>query len=413
MAAKDPAANQSVLSALDWAREKAAPYLTWLPDWLEPHAVDVIGVLVLLAAAYAVWKKFAELWSLVIWLARKLWRWKTGYKPPKREIVIAVERKIDELRGLITAQAENAEEGGQTLSEDAIDRAVAAAQEVLSSNDPLKADAQEALRKGDVQAAEAALETAFEREVEAAMRIGDEAAQLKAKAARTAREKAALAATRSVAEAIRWYRKASELEPKHPWTQIELARLYKAGGNLSAAAKAARAAHDLADEDRDRSVALDEIGDVLRWQGDLGKALESYLASMVIAERLAKADASNAALQRDLSVSHNKIGDVRLAQGDLGKALESHQASMVIREHLAKADASNAALQRDLSVSHERIGDLNEVRGEFAGAVEAYESSHVIARSLAMRFPDHMQFQSDLKITERRLAELRAAAIQD
>ena len=365
MAAKDPAANQSVLSALDWAREKAAPYLTWLPDWLEPHAVDVIGVLVLLAAAYAVWKKFAELWSLVIWLARKLWRWKTGYKPPKREIVIAVERKIDELRGLITAQAENAEEGGQTLSEDAIDRAVAAAQEVLSSNDPLKADAQEALRKGDVQAAEAALETAFEREVEAAMRIGDEAAQLKAKAARTAREKAALAATRSVAEAIRWYRKASELEPKHPWTQIELARLYKAGGNLSAAAKAARAAHDLADEDRDRSVALDEIGDVLRWQGDLGKALES------------------------------------------------HQASMVIREHLAKADASNAALQRDLSVSHERIGDLNEVRGEFAGAVEAYESSHVIARSLAMRFPDHMQFQSDLKITERRLAELRAAAIQD
>ncbi len=80
---------------------------------------------------------------------------------------------------------------------------------------------------------------------------------------------------------------------------------------------------------------------------------------------------------------------------------------MVIRERLAQADASNAGAQRDLSVSQQRIGDLREARGEIAAAIEAYEGSLVIAQSLADRFPDHRQFRSELEITKRRLDELR------
>ena len=43
-------------------------------------------------------------------------------------------------------------------------------------------------------------------------------------------------------------------------------------------------------------------------------ALQSFRASLAIAERLAKADAGNAGWQRDLSVSYEKVGNVLAAQ---------------------------------------------------------------------------------------------------
>ena len=49
-----------------------------------------------------------------------------------------------------------------------------------------------------------------------------------------------------------------------------------------------------------------KIGDVLAKKGDLQGAGEAYRASLVIAERLAAADPSNAQLQRDLSASQRK-----------------------------------------------------------------------------------------------------------
>jgi len=361
VAVNDPTFLQSVSAALEWARAKASPYLTWLPDELEPHAVDAIAFLVLLVAVVGIWSAGADLWRRAIWGPRAVWRLITGYEPPEIEIeaIQRTEAKVDDLHDLIAAQVARAEEGGVSLPEDAIDRAVEAAREVLASNDPSKAEAREALREGNVRAAEDALEEAFGREAKDASLIDDQAAQLKAKAARTAREKAALAATRSVAEALRWYRQAAELEPEDCWTHIELARLHRVGGNLVAAHDAAQTALGAAKTDRDQSLALDELGDVLRLQGDLGKALESY------------------------------------------------QASHGIFERLAEADASNAGLQRNLSVSHERIGDLHEMRGETFAAVGEYEASLVIAQTLADRFPDHPQFQTDLVITKRRLNELR------
>jgi tetratricopeptide (TPR) repeat protein len=264
------------------------------------------------------------------------------------------------LRADLLGQARAAEAQGEALQPDAVERAVAAAREVFASNDPDKAAAQDALRDGDVAKAEAALAAAFEREKRAAVSLSDEADQLRQKTARTATEKAALAATRSTAEAIEWYEQAAALVPDDCWTHIELRRLYATAGNLGTALEAAQRARQTAATDRDASVAGNEIGDVLR------------------------------------------------AQGDLGKALDSYRASLDIRERLAAADASNAALQRDLSVSYEKVGDVLERMDDVGGAVEAYERSLPIAEALAARWPDHPQFRSDVEIIWRRLAALMA-----
>ena len=468
MTEKDLEPGQSITPTLDGAQVEVAPYLAWLPDWLEPYAVYAVAVIVIIGFLFALWRTGVDIWRLVIWAPKIIWRRVTGYQPPKSvseqtldsakdaaEIAKRAELKIDDLHTLFAAQAKEPQDSRSTLPEEIIERAVAAAEEVLSSNDPAKAKAQEALRQGDVPTAEKALEEAFDREAEAATRLDDQAAQLKFKAARTAREIAALTAVRSVAEARRWYVKAAEFEPDDFWTHIELARLHQAGGDIIAALEAAQYALRVAGNDRERSVALNDIGDglvsqgaldrglesfqasmditkrlaeadasnanlqrdlsvshekigdVLVSQGALDRALESFQASMDIAKRLAEADASNANLQRDLSVSHNKIGDVWVSQGALDRALESFQASMDIRKRLAEADASNANLQRDLSVSHERIGDTHEHDGKISDAIASYEQSLIIVRSLARRFPKHQRFQSDLIITERRLNELR------
>jgi tetratricopeptide (TPR) repeat protein len=336
------------------ARAEAEGFFSWLPDPIGDYAIEAIALLIVVMAVIAWIKSGAEIWQ---W-ARACWRrLRGGAAPP--DVAKRTESKVDQIHALLTAQAE---QSGESASMSAIERAVAAAQEVLSSNDPTKAEARDAFNRGDLQAAESALARAYEREAADATRLDDQATMLKANAARTAREKAALAATRSAAEALDWYRKAAELVPEDFRTQVELSRLCAITGDTPSALTAGEAALAAADTERDRSVAL------------------------------------------------NEIGDVRVAQGDLAAALASFEASLAIFERLAGADASNAGLQRDLSVSHERIGDLREARDDVAGAVEAYEASLAIAQPLAERLPDHPQFRSDLEITLRRLAELRAKA---
>ena len=56
-------------------------------------------------------------------------------------------------------------------------------------------------------------------------------------------------------------------------------------------------------------MAYDKVGNVLAERGNLAEALTSYRAGLAIAERLAKADLSNAQWQWDVVVSHWKLAD--------------------------------------------------------------------------------------------------------
>ena len=147
-------------------------------------------------------------------------------------------------------------------------------------------------------------------------------------------------------------------------------------------------------------------GDAAVAYGDLDAALAAYQASLVIRQRLAAADPSNAAWQRDLSVSHNKLGDVLRAQGQLGDALAAYQASLVIFERLAAADPSNAAWQRDLFVSYARLGSVLEQVGDVAAAAEQYGKGRAITVRLTERDPSNATWRNDRAWIEQRLAAL-------
>jgi tetratricopeptide (TPR) repeat protein len=151
------------------------------------------------------------------------------------------------------------------------------------------------------------------RKVEDRLAVAGEARR---EAASAARQLGSMLKLFDSAGALKAFRQAAECDPEDFWTWIEIARLEQIVGNLAGARQAAEAALLLeTGDERSRSVAYNDVGDVQQAQGDLAAALTSYRASLAISERLAQADPGNAGWQRDLSVSQEKIGDVQQAQG--------------------------------------------------------------------------------------------------
>jgi tetratricopeptide (TPR) repeat protein len=161
--------------------------------------------------------------------------------------------------------------------------------------------------------------------------------------------------------------------------------------------------------ERNRGVALDNIGDVRQTQGDLSGARAAYEAGLVIAERLARQDPANTVLQRDLTVSYNKIGEVCQAQGDLTAARAAYEAGLAITERQTRQDPADAAWQRDLSISHNKIGDLRLAEGDLLGAQAAYEAGLAIAERLARQDPANVVWQRDLSISHNQIGDVRLA----
>ena len=182
------------------------------------------------------------------------------------------------------------------------------------------------------------------------------------------------------------------------WDWVELSQLYREANRLTDAAHAATRASEAAGSDRDRSIALNELGDTLLLQNDLSGAIERYQRGLDIAERLAKLDPSSAQAQRDVSVSLEKIGDVLVQRQDLAGAIERYQRSLDIAERLAKLDPSSAQAQRDVSVILSKIGDVLVQRQDLAGAIERYQRSLDIAERLAKLDPSSAQAQRDVSV---------------
>jgi tetratricopeptide (TPR) repeat protein len=96
---------------------------------------------------------------------------------------------------------------------------------------------------------------------------------------------------------------ATELDPDDFGSWVELARVAFEAGDLPGARAAAGSAAKTAANDRDRSVALSELGDVQMAAGELKGARQSFEESLQIARRLAAANPSSAETRRDAAVA--------------------------------------------------------------------------------------------------------------
>jgi len=159
---------------------------------------------------------------------------------------------------------------------------------------------------------------------------------------------------------------------------------------------------------KNRAAALGNRGHLAFAKGDLVEALQSYKASLEIAERLAAQDPGNAQWQRDLAASHGMIGDLRVAQGELPQALESYEASLTIKQRLVAKDPGNTASQHNLAVSHAKIGHVHMRQGDLPKALGAYQAGLGILIFLGVWNPGNAGWQHDLAASYNQIGDVRA-----
>lgn len=155
---------------------------------------------------------------------------------------------------------------------------------------------------------------------------------------------------------------------------------------------------------RDVSISLNKIADMLLEEGNRQAALDNYQKALAIAEKLAVDDPGQRLFQRDVAVSFERIADVLREEGDPQAALDNYQKCLAIAEKLAADDPGQPQLHRDVAVSLERIADVLREEGKRKAALVNYQNSLTIKEKLAADDPGQPQLQSDLAVSYAKLA---------
>jgi tetratricopeptide (TPR) repeat protein len=124
---------------------------------------------------------------------------------------------------------------------------------------------------------------------------------------------------------------------------------------------------------RDRSVMLEKIGDILVVLKNIDEALVAYKASLEIRIRLAAADPNNVNAQRDVFVAQEKLGDVFRMTGRYSEGLDAYSGALAAAERLIIVTGNNREWQRLVSKSHLNVGDMITLTGNLAGAEARYQ----------------------------------------
>jgi tetratricopeptide (TPR) repeat protein len=301
------------------------------------------------------------------------------------------EASIDEIETAVRAKSPK-------LTDAQINRFIQSLREL--KGDPSFARAVEEALKGNTRVAEGIWLQIYEDRKKERRKAQQEQAE-------AARNLAASAVTNSVADGLKWYREATDLDPDNMAGWGGLGDAAVAAGTLKEADAAFLKYIELARRarnEREVGVGLERRGDVQVAQGDLAGALTSYRDSLAIRDRLAQSDPGNAGWRHDLSASYDRVGDVQVAQGDLAGALKSYSDSLAIADRLAQSDPGNAGWRRDLSVSYERVGDVQVAQGDLASALTSYRDGFTIINRLAEADPGNAGWQRDLAVSHSKIA---------
>jgi len=188
-------------------------------------------------------------------------------------------------------------------------------------------------------------------------------------------------------EVIGRFEQLTRLNPDMTRNWIELGRLYQDRGQLDRARQAAEFANRsmLGSDVHDRTVVLNELGDVAAEAGDLAGAKARYDEGLALARELVKDTPSSAQAQRDISVSLDRLGDVAIQAGNLAEAKIWFEEGLLLARKLAKDRSTFAEAQRDISISLNKLGDATVLTGDLAGAEAACCQAIALAPDSGLR----------------------------
>jgi len=159
---------------------------------------------------------------------------------------------------------------------------------------------------------------------------------------------------------------------------------------------------------RDYSISLERMGDVLAAQAKWSDALRNYEASHSICLKLLSQDAKNSMWQSDLFWTYQDIGNVKLAQNNLQEAQNNYDAAFAIAKKLTETDSFNSEWESNLGIISEKKGETLTAQGMVTEALQNYRESSSIAKRLSETDPRNYEWKSNLAIVTEKIAEALA-----
>jgi tetratricopeptide (TPR) repeat protein len=211
---------------------------------------------------------------------------------------------------------------------------------------------------------------------------------------------------RDTAKAIEALEAARNARPDHFWTRVQLGRLYLRAGRTGESEVEARACSDFATTDRERSMALNQLGDVLMRQGRTDGALRAYEEGLKIARALLASDSGSAEVKPDLSVSLNKVGEVFLRQGRTDEALAAFDEALEVQRDLLASDPGSAEAKPGLSVSLNKVGEVCLRQGRTNEALATFEEALEVQRNLLGSDPGSAVAKRDVSVSLEKVGDV-------
>ena len=219
-----------------------------------------------------------------------------------------------------------------------------------------------ALAQGQTQAAKAI----FAQTVEAKTVEG---AAANREAAEAARHLGTLAFLDDTEEALRWYRRAVELDPANADGWNQLGHLHRRTGQLDQAEAAYRKVITLGETNGDLeaiAAGYGNLGLLYRTRGELDRAEEVLKKSLAINEKLS--------YQEGMADQYGNLGLLYQTRGELDRAEAMHKKALAIEEKLGR--------QKGMANQYGNLGLIYRTRGELDRAEEMLKKSLAIKEKL-------------------------------
>ena len=148
-----------------------------------------------------------------------------------------------------------------------------------------------------------------------------------------------------------------------------------------------------------------EVGNVLMNQGDLDGASAQFRKLNKISERQLMDEPDNERWLNRRAYSLTTMGWLDRRRGNLDGALQYFHAALAINKRLANED-SKPLSQRNLAINYNAIASILEAQGDLKGALKLYRADLDIKRELVAADPDHSRWKVDLSTSHNLLARV-------
>lgn len=202
-------------------------------------------------------------------------------------------------------------------------------------------------------------------------------------------------------KAVELLKAAAVLRPRDPQVQRELADHYldlsvickDPNEKKSALREAASILEPLAANPQD-FLALDSLAKLQELQAgsllnekDPNLALAAYQKSLVLYDRVAKADPGNERYQREVSFAHKHVGGVLSTMGRLDEALEHYRQALAIDEAQLAAHPDNINARFFITYTYNDTALILKKRGDLDGALAYYRKTLDIRNAMVTADP--------------------------